>query len=49
MEADDSNEEADNIVIKSKTQVLKLLDGGIARPRSLTAEEIQVKKVGVKG
>ena len=45
MEADDSKQEADNIVIKSKAQVLKLLDGGITRPRSLTDDEIQAKKV----
>ena len=45
MEPDDNKEEADNIVIKRKEQVLKLLDDGIARPRSLTGEEIQAKKV----
>ena len=45
MEADDSKQEADNIVIKSKAQVLKLLGGGIVRPRILTGDEIQVKKV----
>ena len=45
MEADDSKEGADNIVIKSKAQVLKLLDGEIARPKSLTGDEIQTKQV----